>query len=171
MSITVAETSRLVLRVFQPEDVGDFYRIVSDSENMKFWPTPFDRPKAEGWIERSIENYSQSRLSRFAVVFKQSGKLIGDCGFIRLNVNGHDEWDLGYILDMAYWGEGLATEAALAALEYGKSVGLKRIVANMATDHLASKRVAEKIGMTMECTFNNTRNRNLPTFLLAWSNV
>jgi len=164
----VAESPRLILRVFEEEDIPNFFRIVSDAKNMSFWPAPFDIAKAEGWVRRSIENFEKDQLSRFALILKKTGEMIGDCGFIKLNVNGKEEWDLGYILDKAQWGNGFATEAASAALDYGKRAGLKRIVANMAADHVASKRVAEKIGMKLECEFLNQKNRNLLTYLLAW---
>jgi RimJ/RimL family protein N-acetyltransferase len=164
----IAETPRLILRPFEEKDIADFFKIVSDPKNMSFWPQPFDIEKAEGWVRRSIENFSQTQLSRFALIAKESGEMIGDCGFIRLSVNEKDEWDLGYIIDKNHWGKGFATEAASAAFTYGKNKGLKRIVASMAVDHLASRKVAEKIGMKLECEFVNSRNRNLRTFLLAW---
>jgi len=167
--VKIAETPRLALRTFDESDVADFFKIVSDSQNMSFWPAPFDLSKTKGWIQRSIDNFNKNQLSRFALVLTETGELIGDCGFINLNVNGKDEWDLGYIIDKAFWGKGMATEAASAALGYGRKMGLRRIVANMAVDHLASKRVAEKIRMKLECEFINSKNRNLPTFVLAWN--
>lgn len=164
----IAETPRLTLKTFEERDIAAFFKMVSNPKNMSFWPQPFDSVKAEQWVRRSMENFDLCQLSRFAIFEKESGGLIGDCGFFRLNLNGNEEWDLGYIIDNKYWGKGYATEAAQAALVYGKNQGLKRIVANMAVAHVASKKVAEKIGMKLECEFVNSRNRNLPTFLMVW---
>ena len=60
------------------------------------------------------------------------------------------------------------TEAAKACLQYGLEVlKMKRIVASMETKNLASKAVAENIGLRLEQEFVNSRNRDLPTFLLS----
>jgi [ribosomal protein S5]-alanine N-acetyltransferase len=163
----ILETERLILRRLNLADIEPMAAILADPKTMQFWPKPFDNGSAERWVKRSLGAYS-SGLGRFAVILKSERRLIGDCGFMRTEVNGVLENDLGYILDNAFWGKGLATEVAHACLQYGiKSLGLRRIVASMETKHLASKAVAEKIGFQMELEFINSRNRNLPTYLLS----
>jgi ribosomal-protein-alanine N-acetyltransferase len=163
------ETERLLLRKLTIADVEAMHRILSDPVTMQFWPKPFDLEGSRRWVQRSIDAYEQTHLGRFAIILKEDGRLAGDCGFMRSEVNGVQENDLGYILGKEFWGKGFATEAAAACLKYGITVlGLKRIVASMATHHLASKRVAEKIGLKLEREFINSRNRDLPTFLLSW---
>jgi ribosomal-protein-alanine N-acetyltransferase len=163
------ETERLLLRKLTIADVEAMHRILSDPVTMQFWPKPFDLEGSRRWVQRSIDAYEQTHLGRFAIILKEDGRLAGDCGFLRSEVNGVQENDLGYILGKEFWGQGFATEAAAACLKYGITVlGLERIVASMATHHLASKRVAEKIGLKLEREFINSRNRDLPTFLLSW---
>jgi ribosomal-protein-alanine N-acetyltransferase len=168
LKVTEIETDRLILRPMIPDDIDTMYKILSDPITMRFWPAPFDRPATERWVKRSIDSFREFGFGRFAMINKSSGELIGDCGFMRTEVNGALENDLGYILDRAYWGQGLASEAARACLDHGlKNLGFSRIVASMETGHLASKAVAEKIGLRVQLEFRNQRNRGLATFLMA----
>jgi RimJ/RimL family protein N-acetyltransferase len=164
----ILETDRLYLRELTLEDVKRLHEILSDPITMQFWPKPFDLEGATRWVERSIQAYRDLGFGRYGVILKSSGNLIGDCGFMRTEVNGREENDLGYILDKKYWNQGLATEAAKACLRYGLDhLKMNRIVASMETKHLASKAVAGRIGLRVEQEFINPRNRNLPTFLLS----
>ena len=164
----ILKTNRLILRKLTFDDVDRIYQILSDPITMQFWPKPFDYEGAERWVKRSIDAYRDLGFGRYAVILKSSGELIGDCGYMRTKVNGVEENDLGYILDKKFWNQGFATEAAKACLQYGLEVlKMKRIVASMETKNLASKAVAENIGLRLEQEFVNSRNRDLPTFLLS----
>lgn len=166
----ILETNRILLRRLQASDLPELFKLLSDPETMKFWPPPFDLEMTEQWLERSIEGYENLGFGRYAVIFKKTGELIGDCGFLRIELDGRLENDLGYIISKRHWGQGFATEAAQACLQYGLStLGFERVVANMETRHVASRRVAEKIGMRLEKEFSNARNRNLPTYLFSIS--
>lgn len=101
-----------------------------------------------------------------ALIERETDRLIGDMGFFRVEILGRMENDLGWILDRHAWGKGYATEAGKALIETGWDVyGMRRIVANMAFDHLASRGVAERLGMQLERTFANPRNRGIETCL------
>lgn len=164
----ILETDRLILRKLTLNDVDRVYQILSDPITMAFWPKPFDYEGAERWVKRSIDFYRDLGFGRYAMILKSSGELIGDCGFMRVEVNGIQENDLGYILDKTFWNQGFATEAAKGCLQYGlDKLRMERIVASMETKHVASKAVAEKIGLRFEQEFINTRNRNLLTTLLS----
>ena len=166
---SVLETERLFLREFNERDVDRWHEITSDSETLSFWPSPFSYEQAEQWILRAIKSYSDLGFGRYAIVEKSSSTLIGDCGFLKAEILGNQENDLGYILDRQYWGKGYATEAAKACFDFGTtSLGMTRIVATMETSHIASKKVAEKIGLSVKKEFLNERNRNKPTFLLTF---
>ena len=164
----ILETERLRLRELTLDDVEPMHAILSDPITMQFWPQPFEREGTERWVNRSIAAYRELGFGRYAVILKASGELIGDCGFMRSEVNGILENDLGYIFDKQVWSQGFATEAAKACLQYGiDHLNMKRVVASMETKHLASRAVAEKIGLRFECEFINARNRHRPTALLA----
>lgn len=160
------ETERLLLR---PPDPGDFealHRIFSDPVTMSFWPAPFTEEDTRQWISRSLRDHEEIGFGRRPVVLKSSGEVVGDCGIMRAEIAGKTEYDLGYIVYHPFWDNGYASEAAEACQRYAvEQLGIRRLVANMPTDHAASIRVAEKIGMHWEKTFRNPRNRDIETHL------
>ena len=162
----VAETPRTVLREYQPDDLMPLHVIFSDPITMQFWPAPFTPEATTGWIERQMRSYEERSYGRWVVIDKQSGEQIGDVGFLYTEVNSQPEVDLGYIIHYPYWRQGFAFEAASACLAYARDhLPIDRVVANMAHDHLASKCVAEKLGMRFAGEFLNPRNRHIRTLL------
>ncbi|OXM87734.1 GNAT family N-acetyltransferase [Paenibacillus rigui] len=161
-------TERLLLREYTEADLPVALSMFTSEMTMRFWPKPFDEDQVKGWIERNLHHYREWGFGRWVVTLKDCGRMIGDCGIVKAVINGKTENDLGYIIDHAYWEQGYGYEAAKACLEYGFEVAkLDRLVANMAYDHTASRRVAEKLGMTLETEFNNARNRDFKTYLYA----
>ena len=135
---------------------------------MSFWPVPFTHEETQKWLEWRLESYRENRAARLAVILREENVLIGDCGLVRSEIDGSPENDLGYIIDHAFWKHGYGTEAAEACMRYGfDTLQLRRICANMPVDHIASRRVAEKLGMRLEKQFENKRNRNILTCLYS----
>jgi len=160
-------TERLLLRPYRREDAPMLHAVLSDPETMRFWPAPFTAEQTAQWIERSLGLY-ESGLGRFAVIRQEDGRLIGDAGLLRLDLDGTLEYDVGYIVSAAEWRRGYGFEAAAAVVAYGfQTLGLKRMCANMAETHIASRKVAEKLGMLLEKTYINQRNRGILTCLYA----
>ncbi|QMV42336.1 GNAT family N-acetyltransferase [Cohnella cholangitidis] len=160
------ETARLYIREYNIEDLSALHEILSDELTMSFWPKPFNYYQSEEWIKnRGIGKY-QEGYGRFAIELKETGKIIGDAGLLRLEVAGEVENDLGYIIKSDYWGQGFGFEAANALMIRGfKELNLQRICANMPTTHNASRKVAEKLGMKLDKQFLNSRNRDILTCL------
>jgi RimJ/RimL family protein N-acetyltransferase len=162
------ETSRLILRHFTEDDLGDLHPILSDPITMSFWPAPFSTDDTRRWITQNRLRYLEQGFGRLAIILKAGQLLIGDCGLVMSEIDGKPENDLGYIVSHPYWGQGYATEAAEACKQYGfQTLGLRRICANMPISHQASRRVAERLGMRLEKTFVNQRNRNIQTYLYS----
>jgi RimJ/RimL family protein N-acetyltransferase len=87
---------------------------------------------------------------QFAVTLRSTGQLIGNCG-IRRDSPEAREADMGYELDPQHWGNGYATEAARAVLDFGFShMKVTRVTAWCIADNVGSARVLEKIGMKLE---------------------
>lgn len=165
----VITTPRLVLRRWAAADLDALHALLSDPVTMRFWPAPLTIEQARSWLDRALQSYADVGYGRWALHLRADNTLIGDCGIIPNMVNGALENDLGYIVHHPYWGVGYAPEAAAACLAYARdTLGLKRLVANMAVDNTPSARVAEKIGMRRVLTYANARNRNLPTYLYVW---
>lgn len=148
--MNVTETERLILRQFTPEDAEDNYRIYSDAANMKFMGRAPDSVEFEHkHIYKHIANYYEKRgFGLWAVVLKENNQLIGRCGFLYQMVEGAPEIEIGYLIDNAFCGKGLATEAARETLRYGfEKYEFPRIVAFINPENTVSVKVAEKIGM------------------------
>ena len=162
------ETKRLILREYTEEDFPALHKIVSDPVTMSYWAEPFTEEKTGLWMNWSKDGHSKHGFGRCAIILKDNNELIGDAGFFFTKVNEKPENDLGWIIDKKYWNRGFGTEAASACRDYAfNSLGLPRMVANMAFDNHSSRRVAEKIGMTKEAEFYNKKNRDILTFLFV----
>ena len=151
MSMVILETERLLLRIFQPHDVGALATLYSDHEVMRF--TGGVRTANETWesLQRMIRHFGENRFGLYATVLKVSGRLIGRCGFIVWPVDGRREIEVAYLLTRDQWGKGLATEAARALVAYGfKQLSRPRLISLIRPDNARSIRVAEKIGMKFE---------------------
>jgi ribosomal-protein-alanine N-acetyltransferase len=88
----------------------------------------------------------------WAVVEKESGRMIGTCGFASIDTD-NDAGEVGYVLNPEYWGKGYATEALSRMLSFGFGVlGMHRIYVRIMSGNIASERVAKKCGMRHEAT-------------------
>jgi RimJ/RimL family protein N-acetyltransferase len=94
-----------------------------------------------------LADYRKHGFGRWACVLKASGEVVGFAGLKRLDDLG--EVDLGYRLLRSVWGQGLATEASRAIVQYGfERLLLERILGLVDPANVASVRVLEKLGMT-----------------------
>jgi [ribosomal protein S5]-alanine N-acetyltransferase len=148
--MSILETDRLKLRQFLPEDVDALAAVLSDPETMRYYPAPFGRAAVTGWIERNLRRYSKDGHGLWAMILKSSGELIGDCGLTRQTVDEVDEIEIGYHVRRDLWGQAYASEAARACRDYGfAKLGVERLISLVRPENLASRRVAEKTGMTV----------------------
>jgi [ribosomal protein S5]-alanine N-acetyltransferase len=143
----ILETERLILRTWTFADAERLFEICSDAETMLHIGDrkPYETiEKAREFLNWAVPYQLKMGFCRWAVVEKQSGEIIGSCGFARLD-NG--EIEFGYMFDRAFWGKGFATEAAKACLKYGcEKIGLTNIIALTDLDHEKSQNVLRKIG-------------------------
>jgi len=162
------ETPRTIIRPYTEADSALIAPIFADPITMVFWPQPLSEDATAAWVRRASALFPATGLGRMLVELREGGAPLGDCGIVEAEINGRREYDLGYIIHHPYWRQGYGIECARACLEYGiHTLGLRRIVANMAHDHVASARVAERLGMRREASFHNPRNRNILTYLYA----
>lgn len=145
------ETERLLLRPLTRDDLDAMTILLGDAEALAYWGAPLDRDGARAWIERNIARYERDGFGRCAVIWRATGELVGDCGLVRTEVEGAPEVELGWIVRHDHWGRGIATEAGAAWRDYAfELAGLDRIVSMISEVNLASRRVAEKLGMSLE---------------------
>jgi ribosomal-protein-alanine N-acetyltransferase len=151
----ILETTRLLLREFTPEDTDALALVLSDPETMRYYPAPYDRAGVEQWIERNRQRYQDDGVGLWAMELKKTQdsevhKPIGDCGVIVQQVEGERFYEIGYHLRRDFWGQGLATEAAVACRDWAFAhLKTERLISLIRPENLPSRRVAERSGMTI----------------------
>lgn len=148
----ILETSRLTLRYITSRDAEALMPILGDAEVMQFSIIGVHSPKQiRQFIEQRLISYMEYGFGLYAVVHKQNQELIGYCGFFIQSIEQQKEVEVGYRLAQKYWGQGLATEAAKAVVEYGQQrFNFQRFVCLIEIENSRSIRVANKLGMTLE---------------------
>ena len=150
-SVPEIETDRLLMRRITLDDLDEFARrIFADPDVIRYMAkrdmTPQERAKRVYTV--SNQNWLTHGYGGWLITDKADGQLIGECEFDTEEVSGVE---LGYSLAKAYWGKGIATEAARAATRFGfENAKLERIVAVVVPDNEASWRVLERIGFVYE---------------------
>lgn len=164
----ILKTDRLFLRVLNQDDHQSLIEILSDTETMSHYPSPFSPDKVNIFIENNIERYRKFNCGLWGCVLQENNQLIGDCGITIQDIDDVQDYKIGYHFHRKYWNQGYATEAAICVKTYAfQSLGLNRICSYMAKNHIASMCVAEKNGMIKEKEFLNPNNRGLPTAVYA----
>jgi ribosomal-protein-alanine N-acetyltransferase len=137
--------------MFTEEDLDALSLITGDPEVMKYLGTsePRSREKTRNTIDAILRHWEQHGFGIFALEHKADRRLIGWCGLQRLEKT--PEVEVAYLLAKEYWNQGLATEAARAAIRYGfDELKLGRVVAIARPENVGSYRVMEKAGMKYE---------------------
>ena len=152
----ILETDRLVIREFTIEDGFLIYTLNQNSEVTRYTHDPVkDIEDARQILQQVIlPQYDLYNHGRWAVHVKPALAFIGWCGlkFVSRSTSAgrqENEIDLGYRFSKESWGNGYASEAAYACIEYGfKKLHLQRIVGRALPENAASIRVLEKCGMS-----------------------
>lgn len=152
MSQPTLKTTRLILRPFQKNDGPSVQLLAGDweiADTTLNIPHPYEKGMAEQWIETHEAAYEAGTLAVFAVVLRDTNKLIGAVGLtVDRSLN---KANLGYWIGKPYWNSGYATEAAGAVIAAGfDDLDLNRIYASHFARNPSSGRVMEKLGMLLE---------------------
>lgn len=146
-------TERLLLRDFEPTDWPAVLAYQKDPLYLRYYEWTERTPEAvQEFVGRFIARQQEKPRTKFqfAIILRSSGELIGNCGIRKESAEAH-EADMGFELSPRHWGQGYATEAARAVLEFGfTSLGLHRVWAECVADNVGSARVLTKLGMQLE---------------------
>jgi RimJ/RimL family protein N-acetyltransferase len=144
----ILETSRLLLRELTLGDCARLALVLSDPASMRYYPEAFSAERVRQWILWNIDNYREYGFGLWAVILKEEGALIGDCGITLQDIEGKRLPEIGYHIIKEYGGKGYATEAASACIDFAFSkTRYEAVYSYMKADNLPSRRVAEKNGM------------------------
>lgn len=155
----VLETERLILREYVKEDFDALFEIVSDQETMQHYPAPFNEEKTKNWIAWNMENYEKYGFGLWAVVLKETGAFIGDCGVTIQNIDGEMLPEIGYHIHKKYWRKGFAKEAARAVRDWVfQNTQYNTIYSYMKYTNIGSYSTAMANGMKKVKEYPDTKN-------------
>jgi RimJ/RimL family protein N-acetyltransferase len=151
VSVPELRTERRLLRGWEERDREPWRAMNADPDVMRFIGTgaTWSAARSDDGIARYNRSWADRGYGLWALEDGALGRCVGTCGLL-VFPDGKQRVEVGWRLERAAWGKGYATEAALAARDWGfASVpGLERLIAVIQPENTASIRVAEKLGMT-----------------------
>ena len=158
MEHVLLQTDRLILRRFTAADLDNLFELDNDPEVMRYinGGNPTSRVIIQNDILPAFLHYDEQypAFGFWAAVDKLSSSFIGWFSFRPVS-DSAGEIALGYRLHKAFWNKGYATEGARALIHKGfTELGVQRIVAKTYEKNLASRRVMEKVGMSLVRRFH-----------------
>jgi RimJ/RimL family protein N-acetyltransferase len=151
LDIPTLETERLRLRSFRKSDIDDYAALNADPEVTRYLGGggPWDRGRAWRHMAFLVGHWQIGDSGMWAVEQRETGTFVGMVGFA--DPDGWPGFELAWTLVRRWWGNGYATEAAWAALAYAFTVLKKdRVISLIHPENLASIRVAERLGETLQ---------------------
>src|SRR5438067_7644613 len=141
-------TRRLILRELTTKDIVALHELLGDAETMRFYPHPYSLEETKAWIDRSRQSYEQNGFGLWALVMRETGGFVGDCGLAIQVVEGARFVEAGWHVKKTHWRQGLATEAGLAVRDRAFGVvGVDRLISLVRVENEPSAGVARKLGM------------------------
>ena len=145
----ILETKRLILREMTDEDYSSLQKVISDPETMKYYPEPYNEAGVSRWIRWCKASYEKRGFGLWAVILKENGEMIGDCGVSMQTIDDELKPEIGYHLNKNYHRRGIGKEMTQAVRDYFFThFDYDEIYSYMNEDNLPSYKTAEANGMT-----------------------
>ncbi|KLU58742.1 anhydro-N-acetylmuramic acid kinase [Peptococcaceae bacterium CEB3] len=150
----VLETERLTLREMTIEDLPALSDILQDEQTMYAYEGAMSDAETQEWLERQLWRYKEDGFGLWAVVLKETGKMMGQCGLSWQNADGKRVLEIGYLLNRAYWHKGYAAEAAEGCKLYAfEALNADEVYSIIRDTNTASMNIAIRMGMTIRGRF------------------
>lgn len=146
----ILETERLYLREMNYSDFEALCRILQDEEAMYAYEGVFSDREVQEWLDRQISRYHKWNFGLWAVILKETDKMIGQCGLTMQPWKEDEVLEIGYLFERQYCHNGYATEAAIACKKYAFEILNANEVCSIIRDsNIVSQKVAIRNGMAM----------------------
>lgn len=150
-SIENIETARLIGRRIRADDFDLLHQMHCNPAVMATLGGLRSEDESRQTLTRFLDDWRRDGFGLWILHAKSDRRFVGRGGVRRVFVGGNDEVEAGYALIPEYWGQGLATEIATAAVRIAfKQLDLSNLVAFTLPTNLASRRVMEKCGFAFE---------------------
>lgn len=131
------------------DDFDSLKMVISDPDNMKYYSKPYDDSGVTGWINWCKASYEKYGFGLWAVIYKENGEMIGDCGVSMQPIDGDYKPEIGYHLRKDYHQKGIGKEMTQAVKDYFfQNFNYDEVYSYMDQDNLPSYKTAEANGMT-----------------------
>lgn len=151
MTAVTLATDRLILRPWLQSDRQPFATMCADPTVMEFFPSTMSRAECDAWIDRVETLFAERGWGLWVVEIPGELPFAGFVGLAVPSFQSHFTpcVEIGWRLVRSAWGQGIATEAARAAANFGfEQLGLNELVSFTAIENVRSRRVMERLGMT-----------------------
>ena len=150
----ITETERLCLREMTEGDFASLCKHLQDSDVMYAYEHAFSDAEIWEGIHKQFQRYENDGFGVWAVILKESGELIGQCGLSMQPCEDKEVLEIGYIFQKKHWHKGYATEAAIACREYAfKVLQAEEVFSLIRENNIASQNVARRNGMRIRSKY------------------
>ena len=150
----VLETERLVLREMGQADLPALCEILQDPLVMYAYEHAFSDDEAQAWLDRQRERYATYGFGLWAVILRETGEMIGQCGVTMQDWCGREVPEVGYLFRRSKWHQGFAAEAAAACRDYAfHTLGFPEVFSIIRENNFPSQHVALRCGMSVRGAF------------------
>ena len=165
----ILQTQRLYLRELSSADFPALCRIMQDEKTMYAYEGPFSDKEVQDWLENQFKYYKKYGFGLWAVILKETDRMIGQCGLSMQKWKENKLLEIGYLFERDYWHKGYATEAALACKKYAfETLNADEVCSIIRDTNTASQNVALRNGMKITDTWTkHYRNVDMPHYLFT----
>ena len=136
------------MREMELSDLDDLCKILQDEETMYAYEGAFSDAEVREWLDRQISRYRKWGFGLWAVILKENGQFIGQCGLTMQPWKDGEVLEIGYLFRREYWHYGYASEAAAGCKKYAfETLNANEVCSIIRDTNIASQKVAERNGM------------------------
>ena len=146
------EGERVILRKLTPRDAGDVYEYSSNPEITKYlsWSEHESVAYTKKYLKYVTKRYKSGEFLDWGIEEKETGKLIGTCGYTSVNIDNLAA-EIGYVINPKYQKMGYGRECVRLILDYSfGDLELNRLSARVNPSNLPSIRLLEELSFVCE---------------------
>ena len=164
----IMESERLIFRQYTMEDFDALYAILSDEETMRHYPKPYDEAGTKRWLTWSLDNYEKYGFGLWALVLKETGEFIGDCGLTLQNIDGEQLPEIGYHIHKKHWRKGYGSEAAKRVRDWAfEQTEYDRLYSYMTVSNVPSYSTAASAGLKRIKEYTDEQGERLYVYAIT----
>lgn len=151
------------------DDLPSLAAILEDPLAMTAYEGAFSREETLAWLRRMQERYARDGFGLWAVILRETGEMIGQCGITRQSIEDDEVLEVGYLFRRDHWHRGYAVEAATACRDWAfRMLDTDEVYTKIRSTNIASMNVAIRLGMTVRRTYTtHYRGVDMPHLAFA----